>query len=151
MSAALKRRMNFETIRPIAELDDEVAVVTEESQRLLAQSRVPVVPDPETIEVLVTVFRELRSGETVDGRSTDRLSTMMSTAEAVSVAHALGVYAHYIREGHTGPEDLIHFLIGATLKDQPDDRRRLRHYFETEVARKQGAHWKAVHAMRDLI
>ena len=151
MSAALKRRMNFETIRPIAGLDDEVAVVTEQSQRLLAQSGVPVEPDPMTIEVLVTVFRELRSGQTIDGRSTDRLSTMMSTAEAVSVAHALGVYAHFIQEGRTGPEDLIHFLIGATLKDQEDDRRRLRHYFDTEVARKKGAHWQAVYEMRHLI
>jgi MoxR-like ATPase len=151
MSAALKRRMNFETILPIQGLDDEVAVVTEEAERLLAQSGVPVVPGPDTIEVLVTIFRELRSGQTIDGRSTDRLSTMMSTAEAVSVAHALGVYAHYLHEGRTGPEDLIHFLIGATLKDEADDRRRLRHYFDTEVVRKKGAHWKAVHAMRNLI
>jgi MoxR-like ATPase len=151
MSSALKRRMNFETILPIQGLDDEVAVVTEESERLLAQSGVTVVPEPETIEMLVTIFRELRSGQTIDGRSTDRLSTMMSTAEAVSVAHALGVYAHYLHEGRTGPEDLIHFLIGATLKDEADDRRRLRHYFDTEVVRKKGAHWKAVYTMRDLI
>jgi hypothetical protein len=61
MSAALKRRMNFETIRPIAGLDDEMAVVTEQAQRLLAQSGVPVEPDPETIDVLVTISRKTGS------------------------------------------------------------------------------------------
>lgn len=151
MSSALKRRMNFETIWPIAKLEDEIAVVCREAERLLKRSGVPVVPEPVTIDVLVTIFRELRSGQTMDGRGTDRLSTTMSTAEAVAVAHALGVYAHYMRDGRMGPEDLVHFLIGASLKDQAEDRRRLRHYFETEVARKQGEHWAAVFAMRSLV
>lgn len=33
-------------------------------------------------------------------------------------------------------EDLIHFIIGAALKDNDSDRRRIKHYFETEVSQR---------------
>ena len=151
MSAALKRRMNYESIRPIRFLQDELEIVESEATRLLEQAGVPTLPPREILEVLVTIFRELRGGRTEDGRSTDRLTTVMSTAEAVSVAHALGVHAYYARDGRIEPEDLVHFLVGAALKDQPEDRRRMRHYFDTEVRRKAGTYWNRVYELRDLI
>ena len=40
MSAALKRRFAFETVFPIASLDEELALVEREASRLLAQSGV---------------------------------------------------------------------------------------------------------------
>ena len=101
MSNALKRRMNFETIRPISSVDDEIDVVLREARKLLLASGVDVEPDEEIINALVLIFHELRNGQTMDGRSTDRLaSAVMSTAEAVSVAHAMGVYAYYYRDGN---------------------------------------------------
>jgi MoxR-like ATPase len=152
MSAALKRRMNFETIQPIQEIKDEVDVVVREASRLIRLSGVPVVVVPEVIEVLVTIFHELRNGQTVDGRSTDRLAAaVMSTAEAVAVVHAMGVHAYYYREGKMRAEDLVHFLIGASLKDNREDRRRLKHYFETEVAARKGPVWSIVYAHRNLL
>jgi len=152
MSAALKRRMNFETIPPIRELQDEIEVVASESTKLIRLSGVDVKPDAQIIEVLTTIFHELRNGQTLDGRSTDRLAaTVMSTAEAVSVAHAMGVHAYYYRNGKMEMGDLVHFLIGAALKDNKDDRRRMKHYFETEVAVKDGAHWQAVFEQRRLL
>jgi MoxR-like ATPase len=152
MSAALKRRMNFETIPPIRELQDEIEVVASESEKLIRLSGVDVKPDAQIIEVLTTIFHELRNGQTLDGRSTDRLAaTVMSTAEAVSVAHAMGVHAYYYRNGKMEMGDLVHFLIGAALKDNKDDRRRMKHYFETEVAVKEGTHWQAVFEQRRLL
>lgn len=152
MSAALKRRMNFETIPPIRELQDEIEVVASESEKLIRLSGVDVKPDAQIIDVLTTIFHELRNGQTLDGRSTDRLAaTVMSTAEAVSVAHAMGVHAYYYRNGKMEMGDLVHFLIGAALKDNKDDRRRMKHYFETEVAVKEGAHWQAVFEQRRLL
>lgn len=152
MSAALKRRMNFETIEPIRDLNDEIDIVMRESTKLIRLSGVDVKPDAKTIEALVTIFHELRNGLTLDGRSTDRLaSTVMSTAEAISVAHAMGVYAWYYRNGHMEIEDLVHFLIGAALKDNKDDRRRMRHYFDTEISVKHGAHWQKIYAQRKIL
>ena len=146
MSSALKRRMNFETIRPIKAVDDEIAVVLREAEKLLRASGVDVKPDEEIVRVLVTIFHELRNGQSLDGRSTDRLaSAVMSTAEAVSVAHAMGVYAYYYREGEMVAEDFTDFLVGAAIKDNTSDLKRMNHYFETEVALKQGAVWQIVY------
>ena len=146
MSSALKRRMNFETIHPIKIIDDEIEVVLREAVKLLQASGVDVQPDEEILRVLVTIFHELRNGQTVDGRSTDRLaSAVMSTAEAVSVAHAMGVFAYYYRDGHMVAEDFTDFLVGAAVKDNVTDLKRMNHYFETEVAQKKGAVWETVY------
>jgi MoxR-like ATPase len=152
MSSALKRRLNFETIEAINDIHDEIDIVSREASKLARHSGVDTEIAPEMVEMLVTIFHELRNGQTLSGRSTDRLAAaVMSTAEAVSVAHALCVYAHYYREGKILSQDLIHFLIGATLKDNPQDRRRVRHYFDTEVATKPGKHWEELYQYRQVL
>ncbi|RLQ22520.1 hypothetical protein DWB85_07355 [Seongchinamella sediminis] len=145
MSSALKRRMNFETIRPIRNVEDEIGVVMREAEKALTASGVKVKPDAEIIEALVIIFHELRNGQSLDGRSTDRLaSAVMSTAEAVSVAHAMGVYSYYYREGKMLAEDFTDFLVGAAIKDNVADLKRMNHYFETEVANKDGKVWETI-------
>lgn len=152
MSAALKRRLNFETIHPIRHLDDETGVVKREVERLNRHAGFDVAPSPEIMEVLVTIFHELRSGQSLDGRSTYRMAgAAMSTAEAVNVAHALSVHGWYYNHGKMDMKSLLHFIIGSALKDNPDDRRRLRHYFDTEVSRKKGKHWREAFEQRILI
>lgn len=152
MSAALKRRMDFEEIRPIRNLADEMAVVHREVGKANRQAGIDVALDDSVIEVLVTMFHELRNGQTVDGRSTDRLAgSALSTAEAVSVAHAASLNAWYYGGGAMTTEHLVHHVIGSALKDQPEDRRRLKHYFETAVEPRKGEHWQQVWALRSLI
>jgi len=152
MSAALKRRMNFETIPPIRNVEDEIEVVSREMTRLNEYAGIEAKVDPSVIMALVTIFHELRNGQSLSGRSTDRLAgATMSTAEAVSVAHALCIHARYYTGGEVDIDHLVHFIVGSALKDQPDDRRRLRHYFDTEIAHKRGETWKAVYAQRGLI
>ncbi|MFQ3563199.1 AAA family ATPase, partial [Streptomyces gramineus] len=60
MSAALKRRFNFETVFPIADLDTELALVEAEADALLRRSGVEAPQDRDVLEVLVGTFRELR-------------------------------------------------------------------------------------------
>ncbi|MGM0953418.1 MAG: ATP-binding protein [Pseudomonadota bacterium] len=152
MSAALKRRMDFEEIRPIHNLADEMDVVRHEVAKANAQAGVDVPLNEMVIEVLVTMFHELRNGQTMDGRSTDRLAgSALSTAEAVSVAHAASLNAWYYGGGAVTIEHLMHHVIGSALKDQPEDRRRLKHYFETAIAPRKGDHWQQAWGMRSLI
>ncbi|MER5865028.1 AAA family ATPase [Kitasatospora sp. NPDC002040] len=151
MSAALKRRFNFETVFPIADLDTELALVEAESAALLHRSGVGAPPDRDVLEVLVTTFRELRSGTTGAGASTDRLSAVMSTAEAVSVAHAMGVRAWFLRGEAGDASDLVSCLAGTAAKDSPEDLARLRRYLEQRVAKRRGPHWQALHAARHLL
>ena len=152
MSAALKRRMDFEEIRPIRLLVDEMDVVLREVRKANQRAGIEVALDEKVVEVLVTLFHELRNSQTLDGRSTDRLAgAALSTAEAVSVAHAASLNAWYYGGGTMTIEHLVHHIIGSALKDQPDDRRRLKHYFETAVASRKGDHWQQVWALRTLI
>lgn len=148
MSAALKRRFNFETVFPIADFATELELVRTEATRLLSRSGVPIAPSEDILDILVTTFRELRSGETDDGSSMEKLSTIMSTAECVAVAHAVGVRGWYERGAQGDPSDVIECLTGTAAKDDPEDLRRIRRYLEQRVKRKAGAHWRAFYESR---
>lgn len=148
MSAALKRRLSFETLFPISDLEVELELVRKEASRLLAQTGVTAeVPKP-VLQVLVTAFRELRSGVSIDGQPVERLSTVLSTAEAVTVAHALGVRAAFLGDGTAHAGDILPCLSGAAVKDSADDVEKLRRYLETVVAKRKGPEWAALYAAR---
>ncbi|WP_086823780.1 AAA family ATPase [Allokutzneria sp. NRRL B-24872] len=151
MSAALKRRFNFETVFPIADFDTELELVQREATSLLHRSGVAVAPRRDVLEVLVSTFRELRTGTTESGQSMDRLSTVMSTAEAVSVAHAVGLRGWYLRGEAGTPADIVECLAGTAAKDSGEDLARLRRYLEQQVPRRHGKQWRALHEARHLL
>ncbi|HVE46899.1 MAG TPA: AAA family ATPase [Acidimicrobiales bacterium] len=151
MSAALKRRFNFETVFPIPDLETELALVESEATQLLQRSGVQVAPRRDVLEVLVTTFRELRTGMTETGDPIDQMSSVMSTAEAVSVAHAVGLRGWFLRGEAGSPGDIVECLAGTAAKDDADDLARLRRYIEQQVPRKKGRHWKAMHDARHAL
>ncbi|MFF3784726.1 AAA family ATPase [Streptomyces sp. NPDC001933] len=152
MSAALKRRFNFETVFPIPDLDTELALVEAEVTTLLRRSGVEPPPDRDVLEVLVGTFRELRAGGgEKGGAGSDRPSAVMSTAEAVSVAHAVGVRGWFLRGEPGSAADVVACLAGTAAKDSPEDLARLRRYLEQQVPRRRGPQWKALHDARHLL
>ncbi|KAB8143743.1 AAA family ATPase [Chloroflexia bacterium SDU3-3] len=151
MSAALKRRFNFETIPPIQDIRQEMRLVQRETERLLQRSGVPVALPPDLAELLVTTFHELRSGKTAEGKGIDPLSSVMSTAEAVSVGYAACVHAYYYAGGKVAPSHLMHSLLGSALKDTPEDREKLQHYLTHVVKERKGAAWRAFYEARQEI
>ena len=135
MSAALKRRFNFETVPPIADLSEEMALVQRETDRLLERAGVPRdAAARDVIELLVTTFHELRArqdrrrqgaGAADDGhehrrggsrRPMPRASTPITTATA-----------------RCGRSTSLQHLVGSALKDDPDDLKKLQHYFDHVV------------------
>ncbi len=159
MSAALKRRFTFETVFPLGDLAAELDLVERETTELLRRSGVETPVPHDVLEVLVTTFRELRTGSAEasadaaagPGGATDRLSTGMSTAEAVSVAHAVGLRGWYLRGEAGTPADIVESLAGTAVKDNAEDLARLRRYLEQRVPRKKGAQWRALHRARHLL
>jgi MoxR-like ATPase len=140
MSSALKRRFNFETVHPIRELDLEIKLVTEECERLLKDAGAPIEVDRDVIGLLVAAFQDLREGKTAEGVPVDRPTSVMSTAEAVSVAMSAGLDAfYYAKDGQRQltPRHIARHLAGAVLKDNPDDLKKLKQYFDV-VIRKRG-------------
>jgi MoxR-like ATPase len=143
MSAGLKRRFDFETVAPIREFAHELALVERVSTRLLDRSGVAQ-PVPATVlDLLVTTFRDLRAGVAKGGTdSKDKLHAAMSTADAVHVAHAVGVRAWYLEQRPGNAADLVDCIAASILKDHADDRAKLRLYFEQRVAKREGDHWR---------
>lgn len=149
MSAALKRRFNFETIPPINNLKQELELVQRQTDQLLSQANIPVTLPPELTEILVTTFHELRTGKTTDGKSLEPLSTVMSTAEAVSVGYAAGIHGFYYNEGQVTAVHLVQSILGSAIKDSAEDVKKLDHYFNQVVKEKSGRHWKQYYAARN--
>jgi MoxR-like ATPase len=152
MSAALKRRFNFELVNPIAELSTEVALVRRQAAALLERVRAPYQVDDAVLEVLVTTFRDLRTGGTVEGWEVERPSTVMSTAEAVSVAAALGLAAVYFPSERDVLSLLPGHLLGVVRKDDPADAARLLGYWDGAVRRRAeegGRLWRQIWELRD--
>jgi len=148
MSAALKRRFNFETVTPITDISHEMQLVQRETNHNLQRAGVTVTFSDDITELLVTTFRELRTGQTTSGKGLETLSTVLSTAEAVSTAAAAGVHAYYYDDGEVQPKHLVQHLIGTVLKDNPDDLKKVRHYFDHVVKKRQGNLWGDFYAAR---
>ncbi|MXV21868.1 ATP-binding protein [Deinococcus xianganensis] len=142
LSSALKRRFNT-VILPVPDtLDDEVRIVTARAQALSAALQIPAQPPAlEEVRRIVTVFRELRSGTTEDGKT--RLKTpsgSLSTAEAISVVgQSLSLAAHF-GTGTLTPHDIAASLIGAVIKDPTQDALIWREYLETVTKKRDD--WK---------
>lgn len=133
MSSALKRRFNFETVNPIGDRRLEVKLVTEQTETLLREANVPVACPPDVIEVLVSTFHDLRSGAAADGTVVERPTTVMSTAEAVAVGFSAGLEAYYFGNGEMAGGHVARQLLGTVLKDNPEDAKKLRQYFDVVV------------------
>jgi len=133
MSSALKRRFNFETVNPISDRKLETKLVSEQTEALLREAQVPVACPPDVIDVLVSTFQDLRSGAAADGTVVERPSTVMSTAEAVAVGFSAGLEAHYFGNGELEGAHIARQLLGTVLKDNPDDAKKLRQYFDVVV------------------
>lgn len=149
MSAALKRRFNFETVPPIDNIRDEMALVQRETDKLLTRAGVPITLPPDLTEVLVTAFHELRTSKDDTGKALEPLTTPMSTAEAISTGYAAGLHAWFYEDGPARAEHLVQHLAGTALKDSPDDLKKLRHYFNHVVKGKAGDAWKDLYTARD--
>ncbi len=151
MSAALKRRFNFETVAPIADIKLEMDLVRREANRNLERVLVPVALNEVITQLLVTIFRELRMGQTTEGKGMETLSTVLSTAEAVSTACAAGIHAYYYGEGDIAPKHIVQHLVGTALKDNPDDLKKVRHYFDCVVKKRKNPLWKQCYGARGAL
>jgi MoxR-like ATPase len=151
MSAALKRRFNFETIPAIQDIREELALVERETAKLLSRAGVPKTLPPDLMEVLVVAFHELRNAKDASGKALEPLTTAMSTAEAISTGFAAGLHAWFYESAEANPMHLVQHLAGTALKDAPDDLKRLRHYFNHIVKDKPGKAWQQFYDARDQL
>jgi MoxR-like ATPase len=142
MSAALKRRFNFVTVPVVDDLEQEIRIVKQREAQLRSDYQVGTPPPDELTKLLVTVFQELRSGASKDGKTKVRTpSGVLSTAEAISVLFNSGILAQSFGNGEVGGADLARAMVGALAKEGVDELKVLREYLET-VAKGRSGPWK---------
>lgn len=140
MSSALTRRFNTVGLPPPATLEDEILIV---QQRAASLGRALEIPTEfnglEEIRRVVTVFRELRGGVTLDGQTKLKSpSSPLSTAEAISVVvNGLSLAAHF-GSGELAPQDIASGIVGAIIKDPSTDRTVWLEYLETVAREREG-------------
>ena len=152
LSSALRRRFNTVVLPLPDSLEEEVNIVQTRVAQIGQSLELPDGQTPlDEIRRLVTIFRELRSGKTEDGRTQLKSpSSTLSTAEAISVINSGRALATHFGNGQLSARDLAAGLTGAVVKDPVQDRTIWLEYLET-VARDR-PDWKALYtACRELV
>lgn len=151
LSSALKRRFNT-VILPVPDsMEEEIDIVRRRVESFEKTMDLPAEkPAVEEIRRIVTIFRELRNGVTLDGKT--KLKSpggTLSTAEAISVVNNGLALAAYFGDGTLNAADLAAGIIGAVVKDPVQDKLVWQEYLETVVKTRE--EWKDVYrACRDL-
>jgi MoxR-like ATPase len=151
LSSAMRRRFNTVVLPLPATADEEVDIVRLRLDSIGAALELPPVePAMDEIRRVVTIFRELRTGVTEDGRTKLKSpSGTLSTAEAISVlTNGLALACHF-GDGSLTPGDVAGGLAGAVIQDPVQDRVVWQEYLETVVRERDG--WKPLYrACREL-
>jgi len=152
LSSALRRRFNTVVMPLPSSLEEEVKIVQQRVGELGRHLDLPAKMDPiAEIQRLVTIFRELRSGKTADGRTKLKVpSSTLSTAEAISVVNNGQALAVHFGDGDLRANDLAASLTGAIVKDPVQDKLVWQEYLETVVRERKG--WEDLYeACKELL
>lgn len=143
MSAALKRRFNIVVLPSPKDIKTEMDIVqtrvTQLSQSLDIKAELP---SEKLIENVCTIFRELRDGQTLDGKQKVKTTGgVLSTAEAISLLTNSMALAASFGNGQIQVDDVAAALQGAVVKDESKDVVAWKEYLEN-ILKKRGAEWR---------
>lgn len=154
MSSALKRRFNFETVEPVKSIALESRIIKEQCESMLAGAGLDVVVQTDVVDVLAEAFSELRSGQSFEKAKIQKLSGVMSTAEAVSVYYQSALSACYYGNGEIDMKTLTENLLGSVMKENKDDLPKLKDYYNGSVkikAERSGGLWRELYNSRTYL
>ncbi len=142
LSSALKRRFNTVILPLPASEQEEVQIVAKRVAEMGRALQLPGEPPAlEEVRRIVQIFRELRNGQTEDGKTRLKSpSGTLSTAEAISVLNSGMAMAGHFGDGVLRASDVAASLVGAVVKDPVQDVVVWREYQETVM--KERDDWK---------
>ena len=147
MSAALKRRFNIVVLPSPKDIQTEIDIVKTRVKSLSEGLELQAaLPSDEIIEQVVTIFRELREGITLDGKQkVKQTGSVLSTAEAISLLSNGMALAASFGNGEITDYDLASALQGAIVKDEEKDSLIRKEYLEN-VLKKKGSSWLGLYS-----
>ncbi len=140
LSAALKRRFNVVVLPLPASAGEEIAIIVKRVGEMALSLDLPAPKNvADEVARVVSIFRELRSGSTEDGKVALKSPTGgLSTAEAIAVMVGGISHATYFNDGLLTPDMLASSMIGAVVKDPVQDKAVLGEYLETVLKKRRG-------------
>jgi MoxR-like ATPase len=152
LSSALKRRFNVVVLPSPATLEEETEIVVKRVGEIGSNlSLPPIEPAEKELARVVTLFRELREGKTLNGKTKLKApSGTLSTAEAISVGISAWAEAAHFGDGAIDARALAANLVGAVVKDPVQDAVALEEYLENVVRSREN--WADLYAaMREVM
>ena len=140
LSSALKRRFNTVVLPTPRTPEEETTIVQTRVEKMMQNSQLPAEkPTLKEIQRIVTIFRELRSGVTEDGKTKIKSPTStMSTAEAIAVVNSGLALAAHFGDGQLSSMDIASGLVGTVVKDPIHDKEVWEDYLETIIKPREG-------------
>ncbi len=147
MSSALKRRFNIVVLPAPSDMDTEIDIVKTRVAQMADSFKLNAkLPDISAIERVVTIFRELRNGQTLDGKvKLKSTSGVLSSAEAISLLVNSMALAGSFGNGTVTDYELASALQGAIVKDESKDKAVWTEYLEN-VMRKKGREYSKLYS-----
>ncbi len=147
MSSALKRRFNIVVLPAPSDMDTEIDIVKTRVAQMADSFKLNAkLPDVSAIERVVTIFRELRNGQTLDGKvKLKSTSGVLSSAEAISLLVNSMALAGSFGNGTVTDYELASALQGAIVKDESKDKAVWTEYLEN-VMRKKGREYSKLYS-----
>lgn len=152
LSSALKRRFNVVVLPLPDDMAQEIDIVNRRVLEMGQDLHLPVASNAaQEINKVVTMFRELRSGSTLDGKIALKApSGNLSTAEAIAVMVGGLSQAAWFHQGQLNADAISSNLLGAIVKDPVQDKLVLEEYLET-VLKKRPDYADYYHSINDLL
>jgi MoxR-like ATPase len=135
LSSALKRRFNVVVLPSPATLEEETGIVVRRVSEIgTGLSLPPIEPAEQQLARIVVLFRELREGKTLNGKTKLKTTSgTLSTAEAISVGVSAWAEAAHFGSGAMDAQSLATNVVGAVVKDPVQDAVALEEYLENVV------------------
>jgi MoxR-like ATPase len=152
LSSALKRRFNVVVLPSPSTLEEETQIVVKRVGEIGSNLQLPPIqPADKELARIVTLFREIREGKTLNGKTKLKTSTgTLSTAEAISVGVSAWAEAAHFGDGRIDAQALATNIVGAVVKDPVQDSVALSEYLETVIRTRDG--WSDLYgAIREVI
>jgi MoxR-like ATPase len=152
LSSALKRRFNVVVLPSPATVEEETGIVVKRVGEIGTNLTLPAIePAEKELARIVVLFRELREGKTLNGKTKLKTSSgSLSTGEAISVGVSAWADAAYFGNGTIDAQSLAMNLVGAVVKDPVQDTVALEEYLENVVRTRD--EWSDLYrAIRDVM
>jgi MoxR-like ATPase len=146
LSSALKRRFNVVVLPLPTDVAEETGIVVKRVNEIGTALSLPeIAPAEKEIARIVTLFRELRDGQTLNGKTKLKSPTgTLSTGEAISVAVGAWAEAAHFGDGEMDARSLSANIVGAVVKDPVQDAIVLQEYLETVVRERWNDLYRAI-------